>query len=287
MTGWRDTVSIDAPADITAQMGAVLDAIDPWYALARLVKPTVVRWRYDTATYNAKSWDDEVWINARPFAAGGWEQALAHEVAHVVDKQLMTNADRAAVMALVSGCKARNMDGVCVDPLVPVWGLDGSVPYSQRCGELFAETVSRHVWYAQIKGLSGADLPAYGAYTYEPATALPVMLAALKPAQTKPQAPAPTPQEDPTMLVKKWIYGEGADLLAAMSAARATGAAVVTGRGEAAALIKAGATITVIGGPACTALALTWATTGRKTQGAVTACNGATYADSLALALAS
>lgn len=280
---WASKVSIDAPADVTARITSILDQIDPYYRLDRLRKPTVIRWRdCSPDTYNATSWDDQVWINSSRFTVdGGWEQTLAHEMAHVVDKQLMTDPDQARVMALVKGCLASEY-GVCTQPFTPVWGLDLSVPYLQRCGELFAETVSRHVWYAVIKGAGPvADLPAYGAYTFDPAVLVPVLLDVLA-------GPTVTPlqEEDPAMLVSRWYYGEGADLLAAMSAARADSGAVVTGRAGAKALVDAGATITVIGGPACAGLGLTWAVKGQAvTQGQVTAVLGATYADGLRMVL--
>ena len=159
--------------------------MNPWLNLARLPKPTVVRWKVldHFENYNATSWDDEVWLNANSLTeSGGWEETLTHELCHVVDKQLMTDAQRARVMACVAGCRSRDMHDVCTVPLEPVWGLGGSVEYMARVGELFAECAARHIWYAVVqKAGPSADLPAFGFYRYDPAVLVPVLLDVLNP----------------------------------------------------------------------------------------------------------
>lgn len=127
----------------------------------------------DTANYNATSTDEYVWINGDTLypASDGWAETVVHELVHVIDRQLLDDTARGHVLAVLT------REG----GLPPVWGLDGSVPYPQRAGEAFAETVARHLWYGLAQGAgASADLGVWGAYSWDNATALPVMLDTLK-----------------------------------------------------------------------------------------------------------
>lgn len=288
MTSWRDVIVFDNnnPAEFNTRAAQVIDLINPYLPLARLGQmndsgiglPINIRWYTPSGFENWSGQSDysEVRIKSTNFQPdSGWESTLVHELIHVYDKHCLSNYDRQRIMDTVSGCLSRMYDK-CVEPLEPRWS---DYRYAAECQELLAFVGSQHIWYAEIQGAGrAAEISAYGYYTFDLDVTLPVILDVLA-------GPTQPKEEDMTTLVKKWIYAEGADLLAAMSVARATSAAVVVNRNEAKSLIGAGATITIIGGPACEALGLTWATTGKVTKGNITTCNGANYADSLSLAM--
>lgn len=102
-----------------------------------------------------------------------------------------------------------------------------------------------------------------------------------------PKPPTP-PAHEPTIeeLVKLFIYAEGDDRLILPAAQRATGAVTVTDRGTVTELIKAGARVVVLGGPAIASLKMTWSVKGKVvTHGHVVAVHGNTFQQTAAWAL--
>lgn len=113
-------------------------------------------------------------------------------------------------------------------------------------------------------------------------------LAAIAAADLKGKTTSTTPAVPATPVphVTAFVYAEGDDKLFFPAALRGTRAALVTDRALAAQLIKQGATVVVVGGPAVAALGLKWATAGATTKsGKVTAVNGATFEQTGTLAL--
>lgn len=218
------------------------------------------------------------WASSVPFV-------LAHEIGHMVDWATFDKRTCAELTTLfhqgpgMTGMLVHSNSGEFYRHPNEAWSDSVNNDYVARLNECYADefvaTFAPGIWGGTVLGQS-QHWPRFVHWSDKLDEVKRITLAA----GTTTQVP-----EDSKLIVQKWIYAEGADLLAAMSVARATNAAVAISRNDAKALIAAGATITVIGGPACTGLGLTWATTGKTTKGKITACNGSNYGDSLALAL--
>lgn len=156
-----------------ASAEAVLNWLDPLLGLSLLPTPVVVGWTKSGGNWSAQSTDTWITIRdddgTRQDHAGWWEQSLIHELMHVVDKQLMNDADHELVRKTLTW-PAENWGY----PVVPTW-LD-VVWYQWQAGECFAEGYSRHLWYAEHEKLADADLDAWGIYSYDP----PVFIAACR-----------------------------------------------------------------------------------------------------------
>lgn len=219
------------------------------------------------------------WADDIPFV-------LTHEIGHMVDWATFTKSTRAELTKIFHAgpgmstpMLVHSNSGQYYRHPNEDWSDSVNNDYIARLNECFADefvaTFAPGIWNGTVLG-QHQHWPRFVHWSDKFDTIRKITLT----------AGAPT-QEDPAMaIVKKWIYAEGADLLAAMSVARGTNASVVISRTEAQELVKAGVTITIIGGPACKSLGLTWAEAGKSiTKGAITTCLGSTYADSLKLAL--
>lgn len=187
MSTWRDRITLvdEVPGYWSASRPwtptgrasaeAALDLLDPILGLSLLPQPVVIGWTGSGGNWSAQSTETAVTIRDDTGTVQerhGWEQSMAHELVHVIDKQMMNDADRALVMATLTSPP---------DPMwfkIPVhrnW-LEGDVPYMSNAGEAFAEGYSRHWWFVEHEGMADADLDAWGMYTYD----VPVFLAACR-----------------------------------------------------------------------------------------------------------